>query len=47
MNVLSFSHFNLRAPRELPDALRDFYTQVVGLDPASNGVELNFAGEDS
>ena len=33
MNVLSFSHFNLRAPRELLDALRDFYTQVVGLKP--------------
>jgi len=31
MNVLSFSHYNLRAPRELLDVLRSFYTEVVGL----------------
>jgi catechol-2,3-dioxygenase len=31
MKVLSFSHYNLRAPRELLEALRDFYTEVVGL----------------
>jgi catechol 2,3-dioxygenase-like lactoylglutathione lyase family enzyme len=31
MNVTGFSHYNLRAPRELLDVLRDFYTDVVGL----------------
>ena len=31
MNVAGLSHYNLRAPRELLDALRDFYTEVVGL----------------
>jgi catechol-2,3-dioxygenase len=31
MNILSFSHYNLRAPRELLDALCSFYTEVVGL----------------
>ncbi len=31
MTTLSFSHYNLRAPRELLDTLRSFYTEVVGL----------------
>jgi len=32
MRVVSFSHYNLRAPRELLDRLRAFYTEVVGLE---------------
>lgn len=31
MTVIGFSHYNLRAPRELLDRLRDFYCEVVGL----------------
>jgi catechol 2,3-dioxygenase-like lactoylglutathione lyase family enzyme len=31
MQTQAFSHYNLRAPRPLLDALRDFYTDVVGL----------------
>jgi catechol 2,3-dioxygenase-like lactoylglutathione lyase family enzyme len=31
MPIIGFSHYNLRAPRELLDRLRDFYTSVVGL----------------
>jgi catechol-2,3-dioxygenase len=31
VSVLSFSHYNLRAPRELLEALRVFYTEIVGL----------------
>jgi catechol-2,3-dioxygenase len=31
MNILSFSHYNLRASRELLDTLCSFYTEVVGL----------------
>jgi catechol-2,3-dioxygenase len=31
MNVQGFSHYNLRASRELLDALRSFYVEVVGL----------------
>jgi catechol-2,3-dioxygenase len=31
MNILSFSHYNLRAPRELLDTLCSFYTEVIGL----------------
>jgi extradiol dioxygenase family protein len=31
MNVVGLSHYNLRAPRELLDALRTFYCEVVGL----------------
>lgn len=33
MPVTGFNHFNLRAPRALLDALRDFYVDVVGLRP--------------
>lgn len=33
MTAVAFNHFNLRAPRELLDALRDFYRDVVGLQP--------------
>lgn len=33
MTAIAFNHFNLRAPRELLDALRDFYHDVVGLQP--------------
>jgi extradiol dioxygenase family protein len=31
MQTLGFAHYNLRAPRELLDTLRDFYADVVGL----------------
>ncbi|MGD9583021.1 MAG: VOC family protein [Lysobacterales bacterium] len=31
MQVSGICHFNLRAPRELLDALRDFYCDIVGL----------------
>ena len=33
MSVVSFSHYNLRAPRELLDTLRAFYVEAVGLKP--------------
>ena len=33
MPALGFSHYNLRAPRALLDELRDFYRDVVGLQP--------------
>ncbi len=32
MRVRSFSHYNLRAPRELLEQLRVFYVEVVGLE---------------
>ena len=31
MHITGFSHFNLRAPRELLEELRSFYCNVVGL----------------
>lgn len=31
MAVTGFNHYNLRAPRQLLDQLRDFYCNVVGL----------------
>jgi extradiol dioxygenase family protein len=31
MNVIAFSHYNLRAPRPLLEELRAFYCEVVGL----------------
>ena len=31
MSVQGFNHYNLRAPRDLLDTLRDFYCEVVGL----------------
>jgi glyoxylase I family protein len=31
MPITGFNHYNLRAPRELLDQLRDFYCDVVGL----------------
>ena len=31
MSVTAFSHYNLRAPRDLLDRLRAFYCDVVGL----------------
>lgn len=33
MTVTGFSHYNLRADRATLDALRDFYVDVVGLEP--------------
>jgi catechol-2,3-dioxygenase len=33
MAVTGFNHYNLRAPRELLDRLREFYCDVVGLTP--------------
>ena len=32
MATIGFAHYNLRAPRELLDQLRDFYCKVVGLN---------------
>ena len=32
MRIIDFIHYNLRAPRDLLDALRSFYTEVVGLE---------------
>lgn len=31
MSIIDFNHYNLRAPRELLDRLKDFYVNVVGL----------------
>ena len=31
LSVVAFDHFNIRAPRALLDAVRDFYLQAVGL----------------
>jgi catechol-2,3-dioxygenase len=31
MTTIGFAHYNLRAPRDLLDRLRDFYCDVVGL----------------
>lgn len=33
MQTLGFSHYNLRAPHELLRTLRDFYCEIVGLQP--------------
>jgi catechol-2,3-dioxygenase len=33
MTVTGFNHYNLRADRTTLDALRDFYVDVVGLQP--------------
>jgi catechol-2,3-dioxygenase len=33
MTVTGFSHYNLRADRPTLDTLRDFYVDVVGLQP--------------
>jgi catechol 2,3-dioxygenase-like lactoylglutathione lyase family enzyme len=33
MSITGFSHYNLRAARAELDALRDFYVDVVGLQP--------------
>lgn len=42
MPVLGFSHYNLRAPRALLDALRDFYVDVVGLQPGPRPPFVSF-----
>jgi extradiol dioxygenase family protein len=42
MSVLGFSHYNLRAPRELLDALRAFYVEVVGLKPGARPAFVSF-----
>jgi glyoxylase I family protein len=31
MAAIAFNHYNLRAPRELVDRLRDFYCNIIGL----------------
>lgn len=31
MSVIGFDHYNLRAPRDVLDRLKDFYVDVVGL----------------
>ncbi|MBV8605356.1 MAG: diguanylate cyclase [Pelomonas sp.] len=52
MTVRGLAHVNLRAPRALLDALRDFYVDVVGLAPgprppfASFGYWLYAGGRD-
>ena len=33
MPAIAFNHFNLRAPRAMLETLRDFYRDVVGLQP--------------
>lgn len=35
MPALGLNHYNLRAPRPLLEALRDFYTNVIGLREGS------------
>lgn len=50
MATLAFAHYNLRAPRQLLDELRDFYCDVVGLrvgerPPFRNFGYWLFAGE--
>src|SRR5437899_3008090 len=42
MPTIGFSHYNLRAPRDLLDALRDFYCEVVGLAPGARPPFSNF-----
>ncbi|MEK6707402.1 MAG: VOC family protein [Pseudomonadota bacterium] len=32
MAIIGLNHYNLRAPRELLDRLREFYCEVVGLE---------------
>ncbi|MBV8380253.1 MAG: diguanylate cyclase [Paucibacter sp.] len=52
MAVQGFAHLNLRAPRALLDALRDFYVDAVGLAPGprppfnSHGYWLYAGGRD-
>jgi glyoxylase I family protein len=31
MSTIGFNHYNLRAPRELMNQLKDFYCEIVGL----------------
>lgn len=31
MSTIGFNHYNLRAPRELMDKLKEFYCEIVGL----------------
>ena len=42
MSILSFSHYNLRAPRELLDTLCSFYTEVVGLRVGERPLFISF-----
>ena len=52
MQVLGFSHYNLRAPRDILEELRSFYCDVVGLTAGprprfrSNGYWLYAAEQD-
>lgn len=52
MQALGFSHYNLRAPRELLEVLRIFYCEVAGLTVGprppfrSNGYWLYAGGQD-
>ena len=46
MSTIGFNHYNLRAPRELMDELKDFYCDIVGLAqgqrPASEALGTGF-----
>jgi glyoxylase I family protein len=42
MTVHGFNHYNLRAPRELLDTLRDFYCSVVGLTEGERPPFMSF-----
>lgn len=42
MVILSFSHYNLRAPRDLLEKLRAFYCDVVGLRTGERPPFANF-----
>lgn len=42
MPTVGFSHYNLRAPRELLDALREFYCAAVGLHQGARPPFPNF-----
>lgn len=35
MGVLAFNHFNIRAPREILEKVKDFYLNVIGLEEGS------------
>lgn len=42
MPLLTFAHYNLRAPRPLLDQLRDFYVEIVGLTAGPRPAFSNF-----
>lgn len=52
MATISLNHYNLRAPRELLDVLKEFYCEVVGLEQGQrpllegSGYWLYASGQD-